>query len=348
MMTLSIAILGYGNAGKAFARILTQTQEQIRRDKDVELKVVAIATHSRGTLYDPQGIDLTEATRQLDEEGRFDPSAKAYNTLSAMEVVETVDYDILLELTTLNIHTGLPAADHIRRALQRKKHVVSANKGPLAWYYRELRDLAKENHVCFFFETTVMAGVPVFNMTDQCLQYCKIDRVEGIFNATTNYILKEMEKGTAMDEILRQGREQGFVEADVSMDVDGWDAAAKLTVLMNVLMDANLTPDQVERIGINEIKPEDIAAAKARGNRIKLLCSGSKDGSGQITAKVMPTEIPMQDVFTDEKLVAVLSLYTDLMGKLTILQYGLETTQTGYGVYIDTLRVIDEVNHHAL
>ena len=342
MKTLSIAILGYGNAGKAFARILERTHEQIKEDKGVDLKVVAIATNSRGTLCNPSGINLSEATRQLEESGHFDRTSQEYTELTAMDVVEKLDYDILLELTTLNIQTGLPAADHIRKALERKKHVVSANKGPLAWYYRELRDLAKKNNVCFFFETTVMAGVPVFNMSDYCLQYCKIDRVEGIFNATTNYILKEMEKDVPMDEILSQGRKQGFIEADASMDIDGWDAAAKLTVLMNVLMDANLNPTQVDRVGISDVTPEDIKAAGERGNKIKLLCQGYRDESGKIVATVKPTEVPTQDVFTDEKLVAVLSLYTDLMGKLTILQYGLETTQTGYGVYIDTLRVIDE------
>lgn len=220
---------------------------------------------------------------------------------------------------------------------------VSANKGPLAWYYRELRDLAKEKGVCFFFETTVMAGTPVFNMADNCLQYCKIDKVEGIFNATTNYILKEMTKGVPMDEILRAGREQGFMEADVSMDTKGWDATAKLTVLLNVLMDAGLTPDMIDRTGIEDVTMEDINDAASRGNVIKLMCSGSVDENGKVTGKVAPAEVAAGDVFADENLVAVVSLYTDLMGKLTMLQYGLETTQTGYGVFIDMVRVLDNL-----
>lgn len=343
MKQFSVAMLGYGIAGKAFARILNQTHDDIMKKTGYDVKVVAITTGSRGSLYCMDGIDLKEATRQLEEEGRFDKDSPIYSTMTSMDVVENVDYDVVLELTPLNIETGLPAADHIRKALSRGKHAVSANKGPLAWYYRELRDLAKEKGVCFFFETTVMAGTPVFNMADNCLQYCKIDKVEGIFNATTNYILKEMTKGVPMDEILRTGREQGFMEADVSMDTKGWDATAKLTVLLNVLMDAGITPDMIDRTGIEEVTKEDIDAAAARGNVIKLMCRGEKDENGKVTGKVSPEEIPANDVFADENLVAVVSLYTDLMGKLTMLQYGLETTQTGYGVFIDMVRVLDNL-----
>ena len=133
------------------------------------------------------------------------------------------------------------------------------------------------------------------------------------------------------------------MEADVSMDTKGWDATAKLTVLLNVLMDAGITPDMIDRTGIEDVTEEDIRAAQSRGNVIKLLCSGTKDENGKVTGKVAPAEVPANDVFADENLVAVLSVYTDLMGKLTMLQYGLETTQTGYGVFIDTVRVLDTV-----
>ena len=133
------------------------------------------------------------------------------------------------------------------------------------------------------------------------------------------------------------------MEADVSMDTKGWDATAKLTVLLNVLMDAGLTPDMIDRTGIEDVTMEDIKDAASRGNVIKLMCSGSVDENGKVTGKVAPAEVAAGDVFADENLVAVVSLYTDLMGKLTMLQYGLETTQTGYGVFIDMVRVLDNL-----
>ena len=346
MKQCKVLMLGYGVAGKAFARILQKTHEQILSDKGIDVKVIGITTGSRGSLLCEDGIDLAEATRQLEEEGRFDPHGACYSTADSMTAAAQWDYDVLMELTPLNIFTGEPATTHIKTALGRGKHAISANKGPLAWHYKELRDLAKEKGCCFFFETTVMAGSPTFDMADHCLQYCKIDKIHGILNATTNFILKEMGKGVPYDEILKAGREQGFLEADPSMDTEGWDASAKLTVLMNVLMDAGLTPDKIDRTGITGVTMEDIESAKSRGKVIKLLCKGEQAADGTITASVKPTEIPADDVFAGEDLVAVVSLNTDLMGKLTLIQYGLETTQTGYGVFIDLCRVLDWMMVH--
>ena len=151
MKQLNVAMLGFGIAGKAFSRILIANHEEIMRKTGYEIKVTAIATGTRGTLIDPNGIDLTEATRQLEEDKHFDTSTAAYCEWSSFDVVNKADYDVLLELTPLNIFTGQPATDHIKGAMNRKKHVVSANKGPIAWAYRELRDLAKEKGVCFYF-----------------------------------------------------------------------------------------------------------------------------------------------------------------------------------------------------
>ena len=341
MKTCRIAILGFGVAGKAFARILLANREQMIKDKGIEPVVVAITTGSRGALYNPEGLDLAKALKTMEGRGGFDPADPDFSRLDSLTLARTGEYDLLLELTPLNIFTGQPAADHIRAALGRGKHAVSANKGPLAWYCRELRELAKANNCCFFFETTVMAGIPIFDMADSSLQYCKVEKIEGILNATTNFILKEMGKGIAYDEILEAGRKGGFLEADPSMDTEGWDATAKLTVLMNVLMDADITPDMVDRKGITEITSEDIKAAQARGNLIKLMCRGYRAEDGSIVAKVGPEEVPIGNSFANPDLVAVVSLYTDLLGKMDIMQYGLETCVTGYGVFIDLCRVLD-------
>jgi homoserine dehydrogenase len=347
MKKLKLCMLGFGIAGKAFSEILIEKHDDILKDTGYDVVVTTITTGSHGALSNPDGIDLREAIDMTQDEGWFDKRHPYYSDMSSMEAVKTADYDVMLELTPLNIRTGQPAIDHIKNALSRGKHAVSANKGPLAWAYRELRDLAKEKGVHFFFETTVMAGTPVFNMAENCLQYCKISKVEGIFNATTNYILKEMGKGLDYDTILKNGREGGFMEADTSMDTKGYDATAKLTVLSNVLMDANVTPDDIEITGIEDITPEDINEAASRGKLIKLLCKGEfipgEGGKPHFVGKVAPGEVPVGDVFADENLVAVLSLYTDLMGKLTILQYGIETRQTGFGVFTDVCRIVESL-----
>lgn len=340
MKQFSVAMLGFGIAGKAFSRILMDKHQEIMEKTGYDVQVTAITTGSRGTLICPTGIDLKEATRQVEEEGRFDANGPWYSEMSTMEVVNQAEYDVILELTPINIQTGQPAIDHIRGAMNRGKNAITANKGPIAWAYTELRDLAKEKKVSFCYETTVMAGTPIFNMADHCLQYCKISEVQGILNATTNYVLEEMTKGVPMDEIMEKGRKGGFMEADPSMDMKGWDAAAKLTALLNVLMDANITPDQIQRTGIEEVTPEDIQKAASHGCKLKLLCEG-KIVDGRVVGTVKPTEIPENSPFAGADVVAVASVNTDLMGKLTIIQYGLETTQTGYGVFIDLIRVLD-------
>jgi len=334
-------MLGFGVAGRAFSRILIDHLEEIRKKTGYDVRVTTIATATRGTLNDTGGIDLAEAIRQVEEEGRFDSEAPGRCDWSAMDVVEKAEYDVLLELTPLNIFTGQPAIDHIKRAMNRGKHVVSANKGPIAWAYRELRDLAAEKGVCFYYETTVMAGMPVFNMADYCLEYAEISEVKGILNATTNYILEQMELGIPKDQIYENGRKGGFMEADPTMDVEGYDAAAKLTSLLNVLMDANITPDQIDRKGIQDVTPEEVMSAVARGNKLKLICRG-RIVEGKVVGTVGPEEIPETDAFAGPDVVAVVSVTTDLMGRLTLVQYGLEPAQTGYGVFIDLIRVLRE------
>lgn len=343
MKQFNVAMLGFGIAGKAFARILMANHEEIIKRTGYDVRITAIVTGSRGTLVDHTGIDLTEATRQLEEEKHFDTNAPAYRTWSAFDVIEKADYDVLLELTPLNIQTGQPAIDHIKGAMNRGKHVVSANKGPIAWAYKELRDMAKEQGVCFYYETTVMAGVPIFNMADYCLEYAKVSEVKGILNATTNYILEQMELGVPKAEIYENGRKGGFMEADPSLDVEGHDAAAKLTSLLNVLMDADITPDQIDRTGIENVTQEEVMAAVARGNKLKLICRGSIV-DGKVVGTVRPEEIAESDAFSGPDVVAVASITTDLMGRLTMVQYGIETTQTGYGVYIDLIRVLREMD----
>lgn len=187
-----------------------------------------------------------------------------------------------------------------------------------------------------------MAGMPIFNMADYCLEYADITEVKGILNATTNYILRQMELGLSKETIYENGRKGGFMEADLSMDVDGFDAAAKLTALLNVLMDAGITPDDIDRTGIAGVTTEQVMDAVARGNKVKLLCSGGvKDGKAW--GIVRPEEIPESHAFAGPDVVAVVEITTDLMDRLSIVQYGLEPAQTGYGVFIDLIRVLREM-----
>lgn len=340
MRELKVAMLGFGSAGRAFAGLVIGKHEEIKKTYGCDVRIVAVATGSRGSLVNKAGVNLEKALSDMEILQRFDPEGEDYSKLTAMEIAAQVDYDVLIELTPLVIFSGQPAIDHIKTALIRKKHAITANKGPIAWAFEELRKLAQDQGVRFYYETTVMDGTPVFNLVDETLRMCRVTEVKGILNSTTNFILEELAKGKNYDEVFREGKERGFVEADPSLDVEGWDAAAKTTALLNVLMGANITPYQIDRKGIEDITVEQIKAAEARGKVIKLLCSGTTE-NGKVAGKVAPVEIDKTELLaTITGTSSVVSITTDLMGTVSVVEHDPEIAQTGYGVLSDLIRVI--------
>ncbi|WP_313163357.1 hypothetical protein [Sedimentibacter sp.] len=337
---IKIAILGFGNVGRAFAKLLTEKQEEIFNKFNLKVDVAAISTRSKGCLVNEDGIDLISALNDLEKYNRFDENRSDYKEITSMEIAENIDYDILFELTPLRIFSGQPAIDHIKTALNRKKHAVSANKGPIAWAFEFLRDLAVKNEVLFYYETTVMDGTPVFNLVDETLKFCKVTEVKGILNSTTNFVLEEIAKGKSYDEVIKEGKRRGFVEEDPSMDIEGWDASAKTAALLNVLMEADITPYDVDRKGIEDITYEQIKEAESRGNVIKLLCYGGIN-NGKVIARVRPEEIDKNSLFASiTGTTSVVSITTDLMGTVSIVEHEPEIEQTAYGVFSDLIRVL--------
>lgn len=342
--TIKLAILGFGNVGQAFVKLLIEKNSEIINNLGCEVQVTAISARSKGCLVNENGIDLKRAYEDVKNTNKFDKNNRDYSILTSMEIVKCVDYDVLIELTPLDIFSGQPAIDHIKTALTRKKHAVSANKGPIAWAYESLRKLAEEQGVLFYYETTVMDGTPIFNLVDETLKFCKVIEVKGILNSTTNFVLDELAKGKDYDSVIDEGKERGFVEADPSMDIEGWDAAAKTAALLNVLMRANITPREVERVGIEGITLENIRDAEKRGNVIKLICYGGIE-NGKFIARVQPEEISKQSLYSCiNGTTSVVSITTDLMGTISIVEHEPEIEQTGYGVFSDLIRIISNKN----
>lgn len=337
---LKVALLGFGNVGQAFAKLLIKKHDEIINELNCNVIITAVSTSSKGCLVNENGIDVKKALDDIEKNNKFDESSIDHSNLSSIEIARSANYDVLIELTPLHIFSGQPAIDHIKSALQRKKHAISANKGPIAWAFEELKQSAKENEVLFYYETTVMDGTPVFNLVDETLKFCKVTEVKGILNSTTNFVLEELAKGKQYDEVLKEGKERGFVEADPSMDIEGWDAAAKTSALLNVLMNANINPKEVERKGIEDITYQQIKDAENRGNVIKLLCHGKIEGD-KVIAKVCPQEFPKGNLLSSiTGTSSVVSITTDLMGTISIVEHEPEIEQTAYGVFSDLIRII--------
>jgi homoserine dehydrogenase len=340
MKTLKLLLLGFGNAAQAFADLLIDKEDEIAEQFGCKVSVVGIVTKSRGCLENRQGIDLKKALGDIRATGKFDNAQEGFSQISSLEAAENLDYDVLVELTPLDIFSGQPAITHIKTAFSRGKHVITANKGPVAWTFRELKKMAEEQNALFFYETTVMDGTPVFNLARETLALCKVTEVEGILNTTTNFILEELANGKDYDSVIAEGKRRGFIEADPAMDIDGWDAAAKVAALLNVLMDAGITPMDIDRTGIGAVTEKQIREAREKNNVIKLICRGAFE-NGKVVASVKPVEVPITSLqATIDGTSSYVSITTDLMGKVSVIEHAPEIEQTGYGILSDLVSLM--------
>ena len=173
---------------------------------------------------------------------------------------------------------------------------------------------------------------------------CEITEIRGILNSTTNYILQGIEQGKDMKDIVSESKKRGFIEANPKYDVEGTEAAAKLAALANAVMDADVTPDDVETTGIENVTKEMIDDAAARGNVIKLICRAYRK-NGEVILKVAPEEVNKMNSFAAVTGTSLMvSLTTDLMGTLTIMTEAPEVDQAGYGIFSDLLELVEELN----
>jgi len=335
-----VALIGFGAVGRAFARLLLRKREEILQRYALDLRVTGIITARRGAAWDPEGLDLTAALEAVERGGDLSALSRSPAPRETLAFIERCPADVVVEITVLDPRTGQPATDHVRAALRSGRHVVTANKGPLAFAYRELRDLARSRGRAFLYESTVMDGAPLFSLVREGLPATHILGFRAILNSTTNFILTRMEEGIPFEEAVRQAQAIGIAEADPSNDIDGWDAAVKTCVLANVWMEADLRPDAVERTGIRGIGPEDLAAARREGRRIRLVCTAERSADGTVRARVAPEAVPLEDLLAHVRgTSSVITLRTDTLKQLTLIEHEPEPAQTAFGILADLINV---------
>ena len=338
-MIFDLAFVGFGTVGRGLADLLLEKKEELKRKYGMEYRVVAISDIRVGSILDDRGIDLREALRLADAGTSLETLPAQKKGLSAIETVRESHSNAVVEVTWTNIVDGEPGYSHIKTALSLGKHVVTTNKGPISLYYRELMRLADEKNVRLKFKGTVLSGTPAFNLFDGPLAGCSVSSIRGIVNGTTNYILTEMEKGFDYKGALKEAQQMGYAEADPTMDVEGGDAAAKITILSNVLLDANIRPDMVKRKGISSIIEGEVLSAKKRGERIKLIASAERRGSA-IMAEVSPVHVPVSDPLASIMgVMNALTFETDCLGNFTVVGPGAGRRATGYALLTDLISI---------
>ena len=347
-MILRVAIIGFGNVGQEFARLLLSKRDWLLKKKGLDVEVLAIATRSRGSLISKNAIDLGNVLERLKDGVTLTNFGPETTKEMPIGIIQKCDADLMIELTTLNIENGKPAIEHIKAAIDCGMDVITANKGPIAFAYHELRDMARSRGVHLRFEGTVMDGTPIFNLVEKTLPGCEILGLEGILNSTSNFVLDQMSGGRSMKDAIAEAQRKGIAEADPSLDLDGWDAAAKITALANVLMGADTTPRAVDRKGVGGITVADVEVANAQGKKIKLIASAERE-DGKVKLKVEPLRIGSEHPFWSvDGTSSALTLKTDLMGDLTIFERGPGITQTAYAVFSDLLLTVESIRNGTL
>ncbi|HOC17170.1 MAG TPA: hypothetical protein PKK95_02825 [Vicinamibacterales bacterium] len=345
-MTADLVLVGFGNVGRRFVRLLDERRAELRDRHSLEWRVVGICTRRHGRARNPAGLDALAAAAAVERgeslgegpggDANGDGAAFIRSAAGDWRRSGSANPLVVVETTVLDVRSGRPAIDHVRAALEAGAHVVTANKGPVAFAYDELKELAASAGRLFLFEGAVMDGIPVFNLAARTLPAVRVSGFRGVVNSTTNYIISAMEDGREFGDALAEMQAAGIAEADASLDVDGWDAAAKAAALANVLLGARTSPLEVERTGIAALEGPAVRDVVARGMRLKLVARGRRHATGGLRVSVAPEELPAGDLLAGLKgQQNAIVLETDLLEDVAIVQLGGGLTQTAYALVSD-------------
>jgi len=336
---IRVALVGFGNVGRRFAERLRGEYARVLRAEGVGVRVTGIATAHHGLAVDGRGIDLARALRLAARGRSLAALDRGPRVADVRAFVARVPADVLVETTPLDPRSGQPAIDHVRRALARGLHVVTANKGPVAFGLRRLKALAERRGRLFLHEGAVMDGTPVFNLAERCLRGARVDGFRGTLNSTTNLVLSRMEEGLTASAAVREAQALGIAEADPRHDLEGWDAAVKGCAIANGLMGVSVRPAQVRRRGITGLTGLDVRRAARAGTRLRLVVRGVRQGR-KVRVSVRPERVPFGDPLSGSGPDAALVLETDLLGEIGVFERGASLDQTAYALLSDLVEIV--------
>ena len=285
---MKVQVIGLGNVGRSLIQLVAKEDEHLK-SLGFNLQFVSISD-SGGSAVDERGLDLNEVLKYKKE--GWAGFKKYEKGSTALDTIKGIESDVVVELTA-STPTGEPGLSHIKAALSSRKNVVTANKGPLVVAFNELVQKAKDNDVKLLYEATVAVHVPVFCLLSSCFIADEVLKVEGILNATTNFIIGEIESGKSFNGALDAAIKAGWAEVNYSDDVDGVDAARKVVILANFLYNKNFNLEDVNVEGIRKIEPMIREATKSN-KKAKLICEIRKNND-KIQMSVSPKIISMDD-----------------------------------------------------
>ncbi len=341
MQEKKLVLIGFGNVGQAFLRLLLDKQQYLQEKYGYKFLVTGIATGRHGFAVDSRGINTDRILQITANNESLSTLNTAGEINSTHKLLERIQADFVFENTPVNHINGQPAIDTITKSLQKGMHVITANKGPVAYGHAQLTQLALDQKVHFLFESTVMDGAPIFSLFRSALPGIKLKGFSGILNSCTNLLIERMENGESLEEATQFARSIGIVETDPSADIDGLDAAIKVSILCQVLLNLPILPGEVTRQGIRNISQEDIKSARNEGKKWKLICNAGKQGEifhASVTPEKVSPDTPLYGVSGTS---SAINFETDVLPGLGVIETNPGPQTTAYGLLADLLYALN-------
>ena len=319
--------------GQSFVKLLLSHSTDLYNDYGIKPKVVACADH-KGIVSCNQGLDLDRLLNVKKKKRSVIQYGSNTDTSGILDVIENIDAEVVIELTPTNITNGEPGKTHIMAAMKSGKNVITVNKGPLALEFPSLMELAEYNRIAFKFSGTVGGGTPILEFAKRCLRGDRIISFEGILNGTTNYILSKMYEGLNFTQALRDASEKGYAEKDSTLDIEGYDAVAKLVIASNLVMNMKSRMSDVVRTGIRDVQPTRVMNERKKGNAIKLIASC--DGKNLV---VKPKPVSAKDPICVDGILNAVTFTCQHSGQQTIIGKGAGGMETASSILRDLIDI---------
>ena len=330
---MRLVLLGFGVVGQSFVKLLLSHSTDLYNDYDIRPKVVACADHE-GIVTCNQGLDLDRLLNVKKKKRSVIQYGSNTDTSGIIDVIENIDAEVVIELTPTNITNAEPGKTHIITAMKSGKNVITVNKGPLALEFPSLMELAEYNRIAFKFSGTVGGGTPILEFAKRCLKGDRILSFEGILNGTTNYILSKMYEGLNFTQALRDASEKGYAEKDSTLDIEGYDAVAKLVIASNLVMNMKSTMNDVVRTGIRDVQSTQVMNERKKGNAIKLIASC--DGKNLV---VKPKPVSTKDPICVDGILNAITFTCQHSGQQTIIGKGAGGMETASSILRDLIDI---------
>lgn len=327
-----IFICGFGTVGQGFAEVIASRKNFFNEKYGKDVKIVGVMDSKTYAVcengFNP--LDLVEKKKSTGKVGD-----NVYT--DSIAALDSVDYDILVEVSPTDAKTGGVGLINIGHALECGKDVITVNKGPLALKFNELISLAKEKHCKFRFEGSVGGAMPIINLCHENLKGENIKSIRGIFNGTCNFILSKMDKGQPFEQALKEAQQMGYAETDPTNDIEGYDSACKAVIVANSVFNRNVSFSDVDITGITSITEEAIAMAASRNMVIRLIVEVS-DTKLEVSPRLVPKGHPLSVSGT----LNVAQIKSDLAGPITVTGRGAGRLETASAILSDLIAIMDE------